>query len=55
MRLPAEYPRFIKQQVEACRPDAALYLFGSRAGILVISDPELTWGGAGEIRGKGAE
>lgn len=52
MRLPREYAEFFKKEVGALRPDAAVYLFGSRANpapkggdvdILVICEPKLTF------------
>ncbi len=59
MRLPAEYVRFFTSEIAARRPDATVFLFGSRADdqakggdvdILVLSDPKLSWDETGEIR-----
>ena len=59
MRLPVSYVDFFKAEVAALRPDAAVYLFGSRTDdarrggdvdILVLSNPALTWDETARIR-----
>lgn len=59
MRLPPQYADFFKIEVAAVRPDAVVYLFGSRADdarrggdvdILVLSEPRLTWEETARIR-----
>jgi predicted nucleotidyltransferase len=59
MRLPPQYAEFFKAETAAIRPDAGVYLFGSRTDkarrggdvdILVLSRPKLSWEEAARIR-----
>jgi predicted nucleotidyltransferase len=59
MRLPPQYADFLKAEVAALRPEAVVYLFGSRTDdarrggdvdILVLSEPRLTWEETARIR-----
>jgi predicted nucleotidyltransferase len=59
MRLPPQYADFFKAEVAALRPQAAVYLFGSRrdqarkggdVDILVLSQPKLNWEETARLR-----
>jgi predicted nucleotidyltransferase len=59
MRLPPEYAEFFKAEAAVLRPDAGVYLFGSRrdvsrkggdVDILVLSNPKLNWEEIAHIR-----
>jgi predicted nucleotidyltransferase len=59
MRLPPQYADFFRTEVARLRPEATVYLFGSRAvdrlkggdvDILVLADPKLTWEETARIR-----